>query len=227
MRLALAHRCIPAVILLSVALPPLFSADTQAGRIATVTISPLSSFGEPITGCRVEDFQPSNKGDRSNYESRFRGLTGTGIPFGQYRVIVKCHRWGAVNPFLVSAVWVERPNEFIVIAKWLKPYPGDYNTGADPRLTVEVVGATRTEHPWIRLVGEYSDETEVDQVGAESQSARFYNLNPGRFFLLLFADDKLVCNNQVDLLGPGAKVKLSVLPSGCIVEGLTAARPVK
>lgn len=224
MRLRLRH-WIPATILLSIALSPCW-ADTQSERIATVTIGPVSSFGEPIVGCRVEDFQSFNTNDKRNYESRFRGLTGTGIPFGQYRVILKCHPWGRVSPFLVSAVWVERSDEFIPIGKWLKPYPGDYNTGADPRLTVNVVGAPTAEHQWIRLVGENSGEMEVDQVSAESQSARFYDFTPGRFLLLFFVNGRLVCNKQVDLLGPGAKIELSALSNGCTVKGLTAAQPV-
>lgn len=218
--------CIAAIMLASVGLVA-SSISGQPRRSATVTLSLFSSFGEPIAACHVEGFLSFNEGDKTEYRSRFHGLTGTGIPFGKtYRAILRCEQGGILGPFWIS---VQRTHAFVVLGVWSHPGHGDYYTGAEPRLTVYVAGSPvpKTEQQWIKIVGEYSDEHEVDDVSVDSHSARFYNFFPGRFLLLLVAADKLLCDKQVDLLGPGARLQLSVSPSGCTVKALAAVKAVE
>src|SRR5579864_6191134 len=215
--------CVAAFMLASVALIAA-STSGQAKQSATVTLSLFTSFGEPIAACHVEGFLSFNEGDRTEYGSRFHGLTGTGIPFGKtYRAILRCRGEGVFGPFWVS---VQRTHAFVVLGVWSRPGHGDYYTGAEPRLTVYVVGSPvpKNQQQWIKIVGEYSDEQEVDEVSFDSHSARFYNFFPGRFLLLLVTADKLLCDKQVDLLGPGARLQLLVSRNGCTVKTLAAVK---
>lgn len=209
---------------------PTISANAQSEKSATVTISFFSSFGRPITGCDVADFKSFNDPDKSNYANRFHGLTASGIPFGRtYRVILKCQTVAAYTPFskgLFGPYWVSvnRAEEFIPLDAWLRRTHGDYY----PHLAAYVVDDRPSSGQlWIRLIGDYSGDMEVSHVDPKSASAHFYNFEPGRFLLLLFDGDKLVCNNQIDLLGPDGQIRLFVSPSGCTVKGLAAADPVK
>jgi len=218
--------CFAAIVLASVGLAA-GSTSGQPRRSATVTLSLFSSFGEPIAACHVQGFLSFNDGDKTEYRARFHGLTGTGIPFGKtYRAILKCERERVLGPFWVS---VQRTHAFVVLGVWSHPGHGDYYTGAEPRLTVYVIDSpvSKTEQQWIRIVGEYSDEQEVDEVSVDSHSARFYNFFPGRFLLLLVTADKLLCDKQVDLLGPGARLQLLVSRNGCTVKTLAAVKAVE
>ena len=196
----------------------------QQKQSATVTLGIFRSFGQPIAGCHVAGFLSFNEGDKTEYGGSFHGLTGTGIPFGKtYRAILSCQKVGVFGPFWVS---VERTHQFIVLGVW--SHRGDYYTGAEPRLTIYLAGnpVPSTGQQWIKIVGEYSDDQEVDEVSADSHSARFYNFFPGRFLLLLLTADQTLCVKQVDLLGPGAKLQLQVSSNGCIVKPLAAAKTV-
>lgn len=217
-------RCIVAIMLASVALMA-GSTSGQAKQSATVTLSLFTSFGEPIAACNVEGFLSFNEGDKTEYRGRFHGLTGVGIPFGKvYRAILKCAKGRFWGPYWIS---VERTDEFVALGDWY--HHGDYYTGAEPRLTVYVMGSSvpKTVQQWIKIVGEYSGEQEVDKISSRSHSAQFYNIFPGRFLILLLSDHGLLCSNQVDLLAPKARIELSVVPRGCVVKGLAEATAIQ
>jgi hypothetical protein len=186
-------------------------------KFSAVTITILDSFGHPQSGCRILEFAFLGDEKNNDYASHFDGLEGRMIPYGSsYRVNVKCSDERSGGTFLVA---VERPNAFLVLASWLNI--GDYVTGPIPRLTVSLKSKRETElasGAWIKLVGLYLDRTEVDRIDVGSHTARFYEVVPGKYFMLLFVADRLVCTKRFDLVKAPADLELSVSGQSCNVE---------
>ncbi len=181
------------------------------------------SFGYEQSDCRVREFVSLENEKNSNYASHFSGLQGRMVPYGPiYRVDVKCSDGRGGGTFLVA---VERANAFLVLASWLNV--GDYVTGPMPRLTISVNAKREpalTRGAWIKLVGLYLNQTEVDKLDGGSHVARFYDVVPGRYIMFLFAADGLVCTKQVDLVKAPTDLNLLVSGQSCDVEGESSER---
>ena len=114
-------------------------------------------------------------------------------------------------------VAVERPDQFLVLASWLSI--GDYVTRPDPRLMISVkTDQELSSGAWIKLVGIYLDKYEIDRIEPSTRTARFYDLVPGRYFILLLTKGGVACAKQVDFLKAPAKLQLSLSRNACRVE---------
>lgn len=200
-------------------------AGQSAPQVAAVRISLSDSYGQIERACSVKGFTSFDEGERPDYASHFAGLVGQDVPFGQrFRVILQCAGNQVFGPFWVA---VDRPDKFIPLASW--SHRGDYFTGAEPRLTVSVLGRPlpQTSESWVKLVGVYLDDQEVDQVDPRSGSARFYDPVPGRYLVLLLRGGDAVCTEQIDILGPGARMSLSPLSNDCKLTNPVNLRTAK
>lgn len=72
-----------------------------------------------------------------------------------------------------------------------------------PKWTSSLSGSVsyrpRTEtNRWVRLIGMYSDYNAASPVN-ESGKFRFDNLNPGRYFIMLFTDGRVTSSREIDI----------------------------
>lgn len=217
-------------ICLSWLLPLLFFAFGAHGipspeKVATVTLDVMDPLGHQQTGCSVSRFAPRDGAEAEDYKARFNGLIGKNVPFGNdYVVGVKCSGQGTVG--LVGAS-VRRPDQYIVVVA--SSQRGDNFTGEIPRLTVSIDGDSKSqisEQSWVEVVGIYLDTREVDRIVPESRPARFYGwrIVPGRFVVLLQTGDRLACTEQIDILGPEARLRFLLSPQGCKAEAVSSVR---
>lgn len=201
--------------------------DSRTGRVksATVTVVFFDSFGKAQPDCRVHGFKAFTETDKREYGARFDGMIGKGIPFGRtYRVILSCTNQRLIGPFWVS---VRRADQFLVLSQW--EHQGDYETGEIPRLTVSVSSESNhklLDSGWVKIVGLYSNGQELDRIDPQSRSARFYDVTPGRLLVIVIAGDKLACTQQIDVLGPEARLDLSLSEHGCEARGQNAVSVV-
>ncbi len=204
---------------------PLGAGPNPPQKFATVTLSVLSSLGQSQAGCHLLEFVLLDDGANADYKSRFDGLVGKNIPFGySYRVSVKCTDPGAGGSFWIPVL---RSDQFVVLSSW--PHLGDYFTGDEPRLTVSVSrhsGAQTLGQAWVKVIGVYVDGREVDKLDSQSGATRFYHLEPGRFLVLLLTGERVLCTKQIDVLGPEARLELSLSGQGCKAEGLSSVKVV-
>jgi len=207
---------------------PSLSLDAPAQRSATVTVVVLDSRGHPQAGCKVLAFARLNDGTnkdiaKTDYKDKFDGLIGRNIPFGyRYQVDIRCGEEGVRGTFLAS---VERADQFIVLSGWTNL--GDYVTGPVPRLEVFVrrESTRQIEHKtWVKLVGLYLDTSEIDEVHPQTQSASFFSIVPGRYFLLVVDGESLACAKQIDFLESHAQLELTLSKEGCKAERTSSAK---
>jgi hypothetical protein len=203
-----------------------FCQDSQQ-VLATVTLSVVDAFGQQQSGCHVEKFISHENGAKADLKGRFHDLVGVGIPFGMdYDVGVKCSDQGSVG---FSTIAVRRDGQFIVLTAG--PLREDYYTGVSPRLSVLADPISKkyiSGHRWVEVLGVFSDFRETDRIDSETKMARFYyyGLVPGKYVMLLFDGDKSVCTIQLDILGPEARLALSVSEQGCEAKGLNAVKVI-
>jgi len=62
------------------------------GFAAELTILAISPDGRSETSCKMESFRPIHVGSKveRDYKSQFRGLSGSGIPSGNYEARIAC-----------------------------------------------------------------------------------------------------------------------------------------
>jgi hypothetical protein len=191
----------------------------------TVTIRYVDHFGKPWTGCHVQEFSFSQGASHADYASHFDGMTGHNIPFSpEYKVRLDCTGRVLNGPFYVS---VTRPRQLILISVW--SHVGDYHTGLGPRLTVRVAvpALERPHQTWVEITGVFLHFYEIDSVDPESHEARFYDLLPGRYLVLLVTGGKVACVKQIDFLEPGAQLELGLSPKGCEAKPLSLVNLVE
>lgn len=192
-------------------------------KASTVTLRVLDSFGKPQSDCHLREFVLLDEGRGRDYLDHFTGTVGRDIPYGlTYRAHVKCADQRAGGTFLVS---VGRSDEFLVLASWLNL--GDYVTGPEARLTVAVRPTQETEltnGAWIKLVGAYVDRTEVDKINSESHTARFYHVVPGKYLMMLFIGDRVICTKQIEFVAASANLELTISGQSCNMASQTGVK---
>jgi len=187
---------------------------------ATVSLSILDSFGKQRQDCHVIEFSSSYPYHKAELKARFSGYTATEIPFGWYRIRLRCDDLQHLGP---EYVYVERNQEFFVVSQWR--HFGDYVTG--PRLAVNLETAPDVQlskQAWIRAVGIYTKESEVSKIDPASHSASFYDIVPGRYLLLLLDGEQIVCSKPVDFLESDAKLSLSISTEGCATSAISGVK---
>lgn len=197
-------------------------ARTPQGKLAKVTVAYVDSYGAAVPGCKVQGFMSFNEGDKTDYERNFEKLVGKNIPLGKtYRVILNCDDGSRPGPFWVS---VSRADQFLLLSSW--KHQEDYYTGTSPRLTVSISGnsfSAKANQTWVKVVGLYTKQLEVDAVDPALRSARFYNIQPGKFLVVVLTAGAVECVEPIKILGPNAKVKLLLSDQGCKAGNLSEA----
>jgi hypothetical protein len=202
--------------------------DNTAPKIGTVTLSVLDSFGLPRSDCHVTRFFSEAPYKKAEYKNKFAKYVGEKIPYAGYTLFLRCDDGKPLGPVYVD---VRRPQEFVVIGRWRNM--GDFVTGTDPRLAVSVETDAEThlsDHAWVKVVGVYIDNAEVDQLNPQTHEASFYEIVPGRYLVLLLDGNKIICTRPIEFAGEfqsHAKMKLSVAAGSCKVDGLGSVRPVE
>jgi hypothetical protein len=195
------------------------------GVAETVTIRFVDHFGVPWQDCHVEEFTPADVGGGPDFASRFHGLIGHNIPFGDdCRLVLKCAKAGPFFPFFVA---VGRERTFLVVSSW--EHAGDYETGLAPRLTVSVVPRPRggTGQAWVKVLGVYINHSESDGVDQRTGDARFYSILPGTYMVLLLTPEKLVCAKEIELLDAFGRLELEPTPNGCTAKALALVKVIE
>lgn len=217
-------------ICLSWLLPLLFLAFGARGvsppeKFATVTLDVVDPFGHQQTGCSVMRFARTDRDEEGDYTARFDGLIGKNIPFGnEYATFVRCSGQGTAGFVHAS---VRRPDQYMVVV--VSAQRGDNVTGEVPRLAVSIRGDLKSRisgTTWVEVIGIYVDTREIDRTDPETGPARFYGLGigPGRYIVLVHTGDKLVCTQQIDILGPEARVGFLLSQLGCSAEAASSVR---
>lgn len=197
--------------------------NVGTSKLSKVMLSAVDSFGGKRDSCQVSQFKRLDFPRGGDYSHRFSGLSGTDIPYGfKYEVYIRCDDKSVSGPFFMT---VSRENKFEVLASWLNV--GDYVTGPDPRLTVVVhskQGSRLEGTLWIKVVGVFVNKIEVDRIDPQLQSAKFYEIVPGRYLLLLLSGGKVMCTQQIDFLDAPARLELSLSGESCSVERMSSMR---
>lgn len=204
----------------------MFAAHAQpAGPEAeTVRIVASDSFGELGAGCSVRRFVPDNAKtqadlvdtdttDQPDLSGRFDGLIGHRIPFGHYIAFVRCQKPAGAGATFFPVV--RQRNTILFLAGY--SCGGDDQCFAVPSLTIQAknddVSLENTKYR-IKAAALFLDASETASFDNADGNAVFYKLVPGRYFLHLLRSDAPVCTAVIDLLRPGASVKMSV-DDGC------------
>jgi hypothetical protein len=192
-------------------------------KVAQVTLRFVDSFGNPQEGCRVVEFSSMDDDAKVDYSKSFDGLVGEKIPYGnRYKVFVKCL---GEKSRVATVVSVGRPEEFIVLSEWL--HLGDYVTHERISISVQSKsGKQLSNDVWVKLVGIYLDNSELDRIDPQSHSAKFYDIPPGRYIVLVMDGEKLACTKQIDFLEAGARLDISLMEHGCKVEEASSVRVI-
>jgi hypothetical protein len=201
--------------LLSLVTLVLGSIASEQGKLASVTLHFLDSFGRERTDCNIAEFLLQDSAVKQEFRDHFAGLTAEAIPYGNYRIRVNCADNVSHGPFYMS---VAHLSEFRAIGAWL--HRGDYVTGESPRLIVSVTRdhANRAGDSWVDIIGVYLHTSDTDAVDSRSNEAAFYDVVPGRYLILLLRDERLLCQKQVDLGEQAARLDFSIESGSCAVK---------
>jgi len=176
-------------------------------RVAgTVEVLPLGTNGEALDGCKVERFFEINA--KSENSSRFQGLSGKLVPFGEYLVSVRC---GDVDG-ATSVVVVNRAAAFVVVSS--ARHVADYAPGGAPLFSIRVSNlgelAART---WVQLVGVFLDVRVSDLVAPSSGRATLPIEQPGAYVLTVFSGGDVLCRQALRIDNIGGSLEVRTGPS--------------
>ena len=197
--------------------------ETPTTASASIIIRYVDEFGRPWVGCHITEFSYSQGETHLDLRTHFDGMVGRNIPLSDdyYAVRLSCPGALSDGPFYVS---VRHTHEFVVISAW--NHKGDYHTGLGPRLTVHVAqrSAERGDETWVKITGVYLDFHETDGVHRDSHEARFYQIVPGRYLVLLLTGSKVACTKGIDFLEAGAQLELAASPNGCTAKAIKSVK---
>ena len=191
---------------------------SAAAEIAHVNILPVSEEGAALERCSVRSFLPVGHEKPKDLASRFSGLDGNNIPFGKYIVVVRCSNGTNAS----ALVQVDRPRKFAIVTPSLM---ADYRPDALPQFLVRI--QPRPEGPrmlWAKLIGVYLNELDVEPFSAESGTAAFISIQPGRYILLLLGVDGKFCSVGLSITRPSGSVTFHQRAGACELVDSVAAK---
>lgn len=189
---------------------------------ATVRLFVIGGFGQPRSGCEVENFrnldEPLPDGGYREYRRLFRGLEASRVPYAQYEVSVRCKdgfRGG-------KDVQIDRPDDFEIIAtseRLLRMHD------RKPDLKISLRSHIKPDEVWwIRLAGMYVSSDLSAQFAAATLEATVFDPQPGRYIVMVNSSNGFSCSRRIDIYD--APRQWSFDPAGCSFGLDQQAKPV-
>jgi hypothetical protein len=189
---------IPAVVVLSAAIPLAFGAGAKVKIIA------VDSSGAMLRECHVRSFA-AIAGDRNQFKAQFHDLVADSIPFGQYFAYVDC----ADKRGAGSIVLVDRPEVFAVLSSPPRGPIAEY-THDGPFTRIVISGlSSETSTRWIKLVGVYLSEVFTAEISTSGE-ARVLAPQPGEYWLNVFDEGALLYHGRAVITRDQQEITVTV-----------------
>ncbi|MBV9267740.1 MAG: hypothetical protein JO061_16345 [Acidobacteriaceae bacterium] len=161
---------------------------------AEVTLLTVGPFGLPVDGCQLEKFQSVGKENTpGHYSERFHGLSGNGIPLGEYDVRVKCG-----HSEIYKTVRLQHSGQFEVLTLTDRLLVADHVKSS---LVVTLASQPADSHVWwTRLMGLYNGEIYTDVFANGAREASIVDPDPGSYVVAVMSTNGYVCSHQIDFV---------------------------
>jgi hypothetical protein len=176
-------------------LVPALILGSPHGESSDLRMVAVSSFGDPLTSCRVESFRasPAVPGMPQEYAGRFLGLTAKGIPFGRYEAFLRCSE-GRLH----AVIALDQSDQFEVVPRNERLIIGE--RGA-PKLVISLdAPRPMREIWWVRLVGLYNQSNSTSEFSASTAAANFDAPDPGSYLVTIISTAGYQCIKGVELV---------------------------
>ncbi|MGC4053826.1 MAG: hypothetical protein QM757_32225 [Paludibaculum sp.] len=153
----------------------------QTPQADSVNIIVMDAYGRLGTSCRVKSFiartekalaqlAETNSTDEPDYATSFRGLTGRGIPFGEYIASVMCESPRAAGGSMYALV---RQKETVLFLANYSFGGDDTLPGGRPSLAIVLKPppSGKVRPLWVRAVGVYLERMETAGIDPVNHSS--------------------------------------------------------
>jgi hypothetical protein len=165
----------------------------QCLRAASITISPMTAFGQPVSGCIVERFSRGDAdGPMRDYGRSFGGLHSDGLPLGEYDLSLRCGK-----DLVRSRVVVERPAQFEIVVRNERFLVPDH---IKPTISVKLDTPSVFQGAWIRAVGMYNHQTYTASFDDRTRLAILMELEPGSYDVIIGQPNGATCSREIDVV---------------------------
>jgi hypothetical protein len=158
-------------------------------------LAAVGSFGEPLTGCRVDSFRPIIAGlrARAEYSDSFNGLSATGLPDGDYAVSIRC-----LEARMEANVQVAEFHEFELITQSRRLTRSDH---VIPSLAIRMTHAIpKTETWWVTLRAVYETRAYTSEFRRDTGEAQVLDPEPGSYLVGVLSTNGYICFCEIDLV---------------------------
>jgi len=164
------------------------------GRASEVVMFPVSSYGQALEGCVVSGFRTtgSEAGEVRDLKGQFHGLTGRGIPFGEYEADVRC---GAGT--LSRRIVVDQDKQFEAIAQFV----GGVHEGRYPLLVIGLdPGGKGDAKYWLQVLGVFTDFRSSGGFDSQTGESSIAVPPTGSYVVMVLSTGGYQCALEVDLM---------------------------
>jgi len=167
----------------------------MSSRAATLTIIPITPFGETIDSCTLRSFSKFDQSTNQtvDYKGVFTGMRGDRLDLGNYKVSIVCGRRETRKEIaLTHSTQIELlcPRDRLLIAEHNKPV-----------LSVTMKQATsEAENWWIRMHGEYSGIDYVEPFVGVPPHANIIEPESGSYVVTMQSTGGYSCIKEIDLM---------------------------
>jgi hypothetical protein len=164
------------------------------GSAKDFTLVTVGAFGEPLAQCRVDTFRliGAKPGTRNEYKDSFRGLVGSNLPDGDYKVGVGC-----VKARIVGSVHVDELSRFSVFTADKRIRRSDQ---VIPHLVIRMGLRPYDETWWVTMHGVYSGRTYQELFQHETGEVRIADPDPGSYLVTVLSSSGNACRSEIDLV---------------------------
>ena len=169
----------------------LLSAESFAEEF---TLAAVGGFGEPLTECRVESFQPTGRGVKraADYKTRFRGLVAKNVPDGEYIAYVQCREARAD-----SYVTVSNFHRFQVISESRRISRSD----PPPSLLIRIDHSIpQGETWWLTAQALYRERSDTAKFLSAPSTAVIVDPDPGSYVITVLSSAGYSCIREIDIV---------------------------